>query len=100
GASGPSVTFQPSGRTVVARPGQTLLEVAEEHGVAITAECHAGVCGSDPLRIVSGHDNLASPPDAGETETLEDLCGLNAGPCRLACKTHIKGPVVVEILDR
>lgn len=98
--AGPAVTFRPSGQTFTARPGQTILDVAEENGVEITAECHAGICGSDPLRIVSGRENLAAPPDAGETETLEDLCGLEAGPCRLACKTHIKGPVVVEVLDR
>ena len=94
----PSVTFQPSGKTCAVAPGQTILDVAEANGVAITAECRAGICGSDPLRIVAGRDNLDAAPTDGEAETLEDLCGLEAGPCRLACMARVKGPVVVEVV--
>lgn len=95
----PSVTFQPSGKTCAAAPGQTILDVAEANGVAITAECRAGICGSDPLRIVAGRDHLDTEPTDGEAETLEDLCGLEAGPCRLACMARVKGPVVVEVVE-
>lgn len=94
----PSVTFLGDGRVLAVRPGQTLCEVAEEHGVALTAECHAGICGSDPLRVVSGAEHLSALDD-GEAGTLEDLCDLEPGPCRLACMTRIHGPVVVEIVD-
>lgn len=97
---GPTVTFQPSGKICPARPGQTLLEVAEANGLKIVAECRAGICGSDPLEIIAGHENLEAPPSAGEEETLEDLCGLQAGPCRLACVARIKGPVVVKVIER
>ena len=96
----PTVTFQPSGKVCSATPGQTLLEVAEASGLPIIAECRSGICGSDPLRIVEGHANLEPAPEAGEAETLEDLCGLEPGPCRLACKVRVRGPVVVEILER
>ena len=95
---GPSVTFQPSGKICSVAPGQTVLDVAEANGIAITAECRSGICGSDPVRIVSGRENLQADPSDGEAETLEDLCGLEAGPCRLACMARIKGPVVVEIV--
>lgn len=98
--TGPSVTFQPSGQVCAVQPGQTLLDIAESNGVKIVAECRSGICGSDPIRIVSGRENLQAGPDDGETETLEDLCGLEAGPCRLACMARVKGPVVVEILER
>jgi thioredoxin reductase/pSer/pThr/pTyr-binding forkhead associated (FHA) protein len=97
-AGGPSITFQPSGKVCPVAAGQTILEVAEAHGVALAAECRAGICGSDPVRIVSGHEHLDAAPRDGEIETLEDLCGLKAGPCRLACMARVKGPVVVEIL--
>lgn len=97
---GPTVTFQPEGKICPARPGQTLLEVAEANGLKIIAECRSGICGSDPLKVITGHENLEAPPSAGEEETLEDLCGLQAGPCRLACMARIKGPVVVEVIER
>ncbi|MEM1203595.1 MAG: FAD-dependent oxidoreductase [Acidobacteriota bacterium] len=96
--SGPAVTFQNLGQTVPVAPGQTLCEAAEAHGVKINAECHAGICGSDPIRILSGQEHLEGPPAAGECETLEDICGLEPGACRLACMARVTGPVVVEIL--
>ncbi len=34
----------------------------------------------------------------GEAETLEDICDLEAGSCRLACMAKVRGAVVVEIL--
>lgn len=95
----PSVTFQPSGKVCQVAPGQTILEVAESHGLRMSAECRSGICGSDPVRIVSGHEHLDGAPKDGEAETLEDLCGLEAGPCRLACMARVKGPVIVEILS-
>lgn len=98
-ASGPSVTFQPAGQVCPAGPGQTILDVAEAHGIRLAAECRSGVCGSDPVRIVSGREHLAAAPGDGETETLEDLCGLEAGPCRLACMAQVRGPVVVEVIE-
>ena len=98
--SGPTVTFQPMGTVCSVQPGQTLLEVAEGQGLPIVAECRSGICGSDPIRVVSGQEHLDPAPEAGETETLEDLCGLEAGPCRLACMARVRGPVVVEILER
>lgn len=94
-AGEPSVTFQPGGETFAVKPGQTLCDVAEEHGFALNAECHAGICGSDPLRILSGGEFL-SPLGDQESETLEELCDLEPGPCRLACMAKVTGPVVVE----
>lgn len=97
---GPSVTFQPAGKICPVTPGQTLLEIAEANGLQIVAECRSGICGSDPIRVLQGRENLEPAPDAGESETLEDLCGLEPGPCRLACKARVRGPVVVEILEQ
>ena len=56
--AGPSVTFRDSGETFPLRRGQTICELAEERGLSITAQCHQGICGSDPIRIVSGHQHL------------------------------------------
>ncbi|MEE8523762.1 MAG: FAD-dependent oxidoreductase [Thermoanaerobaculia bacterium] len=95
---GASVTFRNLGKTIPVAPGQTICEAAEAHGLAITAECHSGICGSDPIRILKGREHLAGDATAGESETLEDLCDLEAGDCRLACMARVKGPVEVEIL--
>ena len=50
------------------------------------------------LEILSGAENLADQPGDQERETLEELCEVEPGPCRLACLVRAKGPVEVEIL--
>jgi ferredoxin len=90
--------FEPAGRVVTVAPGQTLCEAAEAHGIEIVAECHSGICGSDPVRILSGREHLVAEPDDQECETLEDLCEREPGECRLACMVRVRGPVRVEIL--
>lgn len=98
-ADGPArVTFRTTGVTLSVRPGQTICEAAEEAGLPIQAECHAGICGSDPIRIVSGAEHL-SPLEDGEAETLEDLCSLAPGGHRLACMCRVSGPVEVELVE-
>jgi thioredoxin reductase/ferredoxin/pSer/pThr/pTyr-binding forkhead associated (FHA) protein len=77
--------------------GQTLCDIAEKNGIKITAECHAGVCGSDPVRIISGGENL-NPMGSDEKGTLEDLCSLSPGEHRLACMAKPTGPVELEVL--
>lgn len=95
----PAVTFKNNGKTVPIKPRQTICEIAEANGLPINAECHAGMCGSDPIRIISGHENLNEISD-GEKEALEDICELKPGECRLACMVKIKGPVEVEIIKQ
>ncbi len=94
----PTVTFLPAGKTCPVRPGQTICEVAESNGVALSAECHSGICGSDPVRLVAGQEFLEGPPGEQESETLEEICELAPGEHRLACQARIRGPVTVEVL--
>ena len=93
-----AVSFKPAGKIVQVAPGETICEAAERAGIEINAECHSGICGSDPIRILEGAENLADPPGDQERETLEELCELEPGACRLACLVRAKGPVEVEIL--
>ena len=85
------VAFTP-GPTVLAKGGETLLEVAEANDVPMEAGCRMGMCGADPVRITAGMENL-SPVSSAERATLERL-GLPA-ECRMACSAHVKGPVTV-----
>jgi pSer/pThr/pTyr-binding forkhead associated (FHA) protein/ferredoxin len=98
-AGEPAVTFKNFGKTFKVKKGQSVCELAEENQLQISAECHSGICGSDPIRILSGQENL-NELGSGESDTLQDICGLQPGECRLACVTKPKGPVVVEIITQ
>ncbi len=92
-----AITIQGLGKTIPFKKGQTICEALEEHGIEIDAECHAGICGSDPIKIISGKENLNELGD-DELEALEDICELDPKECRLACMVKPTGSVVIEIL--
>jgi ferredoxin-NADP reductase len=52
--SGVIVEFARSGRVCVVRGGQTLLEAAEEHGIAIPSSCRQGQCGTCKTKLLEG----------------------------------------------
>jgi nitrite reductase (NADH) large subunit len=85
------VIFNP-GPTVLARGGETLLDLAEGNGVALESGCRMGACGADPVRLLAGAENLSTIGGA-ERATLERL-GLDAA-CRMACCARVQGPVTV-----
>jgi nitrite reductase (NADH) large subunit len=82
-----------SGPTVMAKVGDKLLDIAEASQVPMESGCRMGMCGSDPVRVVEGVENLSAMRSA-ERRTLERL-GLGTG-CRMACVTRVQGPVVVD----
>ena len=87
-----SVAFRP-GPTVLAKVGDKLLDIAEASQVPMESGCRMGMCGSDPVRILEGEENL-SPMRSAERRTLERL-GVGAD-CRMACVSRVQGPVVVD----
>jgi ferredoxin len=91
------VHFAPADRTVFVRPGTTLLAASQAAGVEIATGCRRGMCGTDPVRIVAGDDNLA-PPAEHERGTLLRM-GLGAG-FRLSCSATLQqGSVRVVVGD-
>jgi pSer/pThr/pTyr-binding forkhead associated (FHA) protein/thioredoxin reductase/ferredoxin len=99
-ASGePSVSFEGLKRQVTCTKGQTICEAAEHGGIKLEADCHAGVCGMDPVKVISGVEHLG-PIGSTERGTLEDLCSLEPGPYRLACMARVSGPVVVDLVKQ
>ena len=88
----PALTFMPGEVRVLAEPGRTILEIAEANNQKIEAGCRMGVCGADPVVILSGMENLPAA-GADEQSTLERL-GLGAN-CRMACMCRVKGPVTL-----
>jgi len=93
------VRFKNFNKTVPFRPGQSICEIAEKHGLAIKADCRIGSCGMDPIRILAGRENLNEVGDE-EQGTLEDINKLKPGEYRLACLARPTGPVTVEILKK
>jgi ferredoxin len=89
----PTVTLD--GRQFVCPAGATICDAAAKAGVKMDADCHQGVCGMDPIKILSGAEHL-NPITRIERSTLEDLCDLEPGKYRLACVTRVTGPVVIE----
>jgi len=54
-------------KSMPVRPDQTLLDAAEEHGVAIVSECQSGICGTCVATCTVGRYEM------GRTEGLSDV---------------------------
>jgi ferredoxin len=99
----PKVTFEREEITVEARPGQTLLEVAEAAGVSVFRGMWPGLhCGSVKgwcnrckVWVKPETPNAVNPPTAAETFPLR-LGGRVRGTMRLACQVQVSGDVVVH----
>jgi len=52
--TGAVVEFVRSGKTCMVRTGQTLLEAAEEQGIAIPSSCRQGQCGTCKTKLLEG----------------------------------------------
>ena len=90
----PEVTILPDERRIAAVAGSTLLDLVERHGVPIEAGCRMGMCGSDPVHVLAGGENL-SPVGDEERTTIERL-GL-AGTTRMACCARVAGSVTISL---
>ena len=91
---GPAVTFLPDERCIAVSPGTSLLDVAESDDRAVEAGCRMGMCGSDPIAVLDGLDDLSPVGDA-EATTLRRLGA--GGHVRLACSAKVLGQVRVSL---
>lgn len=88
------ILFEPSGRTVHALPGTTILEAAGRAGLILHSPCGGGgKCGKCLVRVRSG--NLPATP--GEAAVLGER--RLAEGFRMACAGRITGPATLEIPD-
>lgn len=91
----PTIVFWPDGSAVpVPAHEPTIAAAARQVGIALPEGCGTGLCGCDPVYIMSGAEGLA-PPGEQERSTLERL-GLPSH-ARLACATRVIGDVVVSL---
>lgn len=88
------ITFIPNGLVCLSAQGRTLLEVAEANDIDLPSGCRMGMCGSDPICVVNGADQLSQSSNE-EKDTLRRL-GL-AGNWRMACMARVQGSVTVSL---
>lgn len=103
--AGHKVIFAPSGLRAVARPGETVLEVAHRAGVDLQSICGGrGLCGRCQIEVASGtHAKFAITAGAahlsapGEAEARATRRGVLHAGRRLACRAQILGDVVIDV---
>ncbi|MDB4965716.1 MAG: 2Fe-2S iron-sulfur cluster binding domain protein [Myxococcales bacterium] len=99
----PKVDFEREGIVVEARPGQTLLEVADAAGVQLFRgmwpELHCksrhGWCNRCKVWVSSDAPEATNPPTDKEKGRLR-INGRVRGSMRLACQVELRGDVRVQ----
>ena len=87
------VDFEPVGKRVEVAPDTTLLEAAQQAGLALSSACGGmGKCGQCQVVILAGR---VSSPTVDEKNILTEL-DLQRGQ-RLACRTRAQGDVKVHV---
>lgn len=97
----PKIRFiEPEGvKEVEGKPGQTLLEIAEENGVKMGSAC-GGVCACSSCHCWI-REGLESLPEMDEAEEDRLDMGFDVRPySRLGCQVHVgKEDLAVEITE-
>jgi NAD(P)H-flavin reductase/ferredoxin/2-polyprenyl-6-methoxyphenol hydroxylase-like FAD-dependent oxidoreductase len=76
-------------KTMPGRPDQSILDVAEEHGVSIVNECQSGICGTCVATCASGDYQM------GRTEGLSDV--ERTARKILTCQTFVDSDCVIDL---
>lgn len=75
---GYTVEFRRSERSVVVRPGETILDAAIRVGIDVSYSCSEGICGSCETRVLAGtpdhRDAVLSPSEQAEGRLMMICC--------------------------
>ena len=94
GRVGRVVTVTIDGHPVDVAVGAKLAEACEDAGLGVGAGCGGGLCGSDPVFVTGGGENLSAPSEV----ELRTLSRLGMSPtARLACSASVIGPVEISM---
>lgn len=95
----PMLTLQPSGKTVEAESGKSLLSAIKAAGVAIMHKCEGKAeCGSCHIYVKEGRKTLSKIQRA-ENEKLDSIVGVSSSS-RLACQAVVGTEnITVELLS-
>jgi ferredoxin len=88
-SSGPSsLEFAKSGKTFDCSPTESILTIAEDHGIEIPFDCRVGQCGTCATRVLEG--DVEMEVEDGLDPTLK------ASGYRLMCVGHARGHVKLD----
>jgi 2Fe-2S ferredoxin len=95
----PTLTINPSGKTVPSTEGMSILEAVLAAGVKMPHKCEGKAeCGSCHIFVVEGRKTLSKAQRA-ENERLDAIVGVSSNS-RLACQAKLGSEnVTVELLD-
>ena len=82
------VVFQASDTTANVTVDATILDAADDIGVAIDNACRSGTCGSCRVKLISGNVSMAVQDSVTERDKADGYI--------LACQAKIRGDVVVD----
>jgi ferredoxin len=99
----PKITFEREEIVVDARPGQTVLEAAEQAGIdvfrgmwpALHCDRMKGWCNRCKVWVKPSDPQAVNPPTSKERSPLR-LNGRVGGSLRLACQVQVSGDVIVH----
>jgi 2Fe-2S ferredoxin len=90
------VTFLPFNKTVEARAGMSILDIALENGIDLEHNCGGNcACSTCHVIVIQGMEYLTAK-SFDEEDQLEDADGLTRSS-RLGCQAKVLGDVVVEV---
>lgn len=89
------VSFRKSGKQISGEGTVTVLELARRAGVALPADCEAGICGTCRCRLISGDWRIASNSADRDRAVLPEEEKREG--YILACSTNPIGDVVVDL---
>jgi ferredoxin-NADP reductase len=79
-----SVRLAASGKTVIVRPGQTILEAVRDVGVRVPSSCEQGICGTCETAVLGGipdhRDSLLSDDEKRSNKMMMICCSGSIGP--------------------
>ena len=95
----PKVTFMPLNRTVEAREGESVLDVAINYDIPLMHAC-GGFCACTTCHVIvkEGEKHL-SLMEEEEHERLQRATTDVTAQSRLSCQSRIHGDVTVEIIN-
>ena len=84
----PTVDFRRSMRLAELPPDRTILEVAEDAGLAIPFECRSGICGQCKTRLLEGRVTMEVEDALSPTDKAKGII--------LACQARSSGDVAID----
>ena len=82
------IVFQQSGVTVSCADGDVILDVAEQHGLALASSCRSGVCGACKIQKTEGMVEMGEQTVLNEWDIADGYV--------LACLGTVHGRVVID----